>query len=327
MQYKRKDEHLKLALRQQERTNDFDMIRLKHHSVPELNVNEINLTTTIFGQEFSYPFYINAMTGGTKKAAKVNHKLAEIALHYNIPFFLGSQSIALKNETLQEQYYALRKKYPTLFLVANVNPNMTVVEAKMAIKMIDANALAIHVNSVQELAMAEGDRDFTAWLKNIEAIIKSVKVPVIVKEVGYGMTRETVLKLKAIGVKYFDISGAGGTDFTAIESARQKKKDSVLSEFKLSTVESLLDLENIDDITLHASGGIRNSVDIVKALALNAKAVGLARYFLKLTKYNERKIKDTIDVLIEDLKKVMCLVNIKNIGDLDKSIIYISKLK
>lgn len=326
MQGKRKNEHLMFALKQRHFQNDFDLIRLSHESVPSLNTDDINLKTNILGQEFSYPFYINAMTGGTKKATKVNEKLAKIALKYNIPFFIGSQSIALKDSSLERNYIDLRNKYPEVFFVANVNPNVTLVEAKRAIGMIKANALAIHVNSVQELAMAEGDRDFSKWLINIESVVSNIKIPVIVKEVGYGMTKDTVLKLKSVGVKYIDISGSGGTDFTEIEYRRQKKKDSIFSNFKISTVESLLDNSEVNGVVLHASGGVRSSLDIIKALALNAKAVGLAHYFLKLTKYPDYIMYKEINTLIEELKKIMSLINAQNIEDINDSMIYISKL-
>jgi isopentenyl-diphosphate delta-isomerase len=198
--------------------------------------------------------------------------------------------------------------------------------AKDAISMLKANALAIHVNSIQELVMAEGDRDFSKWLTNIEAIVKGVDVPVIVKEVGYGMHLQTIEALINIGVKYIDLSGKGGTNFTHIESARKGEKDSPFKDFGLSAVESLLIAPQQADVTYFASGGVRNGVDIVKALALNAQAVGMARYFLDLSDLPLEVIKEKLDSLIDDIKKTLVLLNVKTPQEVNRNHIFISPL-
>ncbi len=322
MHARRKDEHIKYALKQRHVSNDFDLLQLKHLSIPRFDLADVNLETNILGQKFALPFYINAMTGGTRKTTKLNYKLAALAKHYNIPFFLGSQSIMLKNPALQSEYAALRAAYPDLFIVANVNANATVEQAKTAVRIIKANALAIHVNSVQELTMAEGDRAFKQWLPNIKKIVNALKIPVIVKEVGNGMYRETIIALAESGVTYIDISGAGGTDFTKIELARNRRKSSPLTHFKLSTVNALIDAQNVPNVIIHASGGIRNSLDIVKALSLNAAACGLARYFLALAKLNFKNATKQVDELIVNLKKTMVLVGAQTINELNDTIIY-----
>lgn len=322
----RKDDHIKLAKKQELLDNDFSKIRLIHHSVPSLSINDIDLKTMYLGHTFDYPFYINAMTGGNNDGNIINLKLAKIASLYNIPFFVGSQSLAFKESGVKEQYITLREAFPHIFIVANVNPNFSLKMAKDAISMLKANALAIHVNSIQELVMAEGDRDFSKWLTNIEAIVKGVDVPVIVKEVGYGMHLQTIEALINIGVKYIDLSGKGGTNFTHIESARKGEKDSPFKDFGLSAVESLLIAPQQADVTYFASGGVRNGVDIVKALALNAQAVGMARYFLDLSDLPLEVIKEKLDSLIDDIKKTLVLLNVKTPQEVNRNHIFISPL-
>ena len=326
MSKKRKDDHIKFARKQKELENDFTKVRLIHHSVPSISVDDINLETSYFNRSFSYPFYINAMTGGNDEGNNINYRLATIASKYNIPFFVGSQSLAFKEKGVKEQYIALRKAFPHLFIVSNINPNFTLMMAKEAIDMLGANALAIHVNSIQEIVMKEGDRDFSKWLINIETIVKGVNVPVIIKEVGYGMHKVTLDALHKIGVKYIDISGTGGTNFTIIESERNKVKDSAFKDFGISTVESLMLAEDLKDVTIFASGGVRNGVNVVKSLCLGAKAVGMARFFLDIAYLEENEGYHKIDTLIDEIKKTMVLLNVKTPSELTTKFIFKSPL-
>lgn len=326
MSKQRKDEHIKYAKSQVITENDFSKIRLIHHSIPSVNFSDINLETTYLGHTFSYPFYINAMTGGNKKGNALNYKLAKLASLYNIPFFVGSQSLAFKEKGVKEQYIALRKAFPHLFIVANINPNFTLAMAKEAVNMLNANALAIHVNSIQELVMIEGDRDFSKWLTNIKTIVEGVNVPVIVKEVGYGMHLVTIEKLISIGVKNIDLSGTGGTNFTKIETDRKKENDSPFIDFGLSAVESLLIAPPTEGVTYFASGGIHSGVNIVKALALGAKAVGMARYFLDLSDLEMAEAQEKLDELILDIKKTLVLLNAKEVTEVNISHVFKSPL-
>lgn len=213
---KRKDEHIKFANEEEVGTNDFDKIILEHNSLPNLNYQEINLESDFLGFKSNYPFYINAMTGGSQKALEINKKLALIAKHFNIPIVLGSQSAAFKDPKLIETYKIVRDNYETGIIVANVSANATLEQAIKAVEMVNANALSIHINVVQELVMDEGDRDFSKWQSNIKTIVDNLTVPVIVKEVGFGMSKEVIERLKSLGVKYIDVSGKGGTNFARI---------------------------------------------------------------------------------------------------------------
>lgn len=299
---KRKDQHLKYAKKLRTKNNDFDLIKLEHNSLPNLKFSDINLESNFLGFKVPYPFYINAMTGGSLKSYYINEKLAKLANHFNIPIVLGSQSAGLKNEKLVDTYQIVRKINPQGIVVANVSANASLEDAKRAIEMVNANALSIHINVIQELVMNEGDRDFSKWEKNIQTIVSKVNVPVIVKEVGFGMSKKTIEKLKSLGVKYLDVSGSGGTNFAKIERLRNKDSDLTFENISISTVQSLKNASNID-VCVHASGGIRNALDIYKAIKLGAKNVGLSKFFLELTKMKFEDAVIEIEKLISNLKK------------------------
>lgn len=319
MSVTRKDDHIKYAKSLGHTPNEFSRVRLIHHSIPTLSINDVSLNTTLFNKTFAAPFYINAMTGGNKAGNAINEKLAALANYFNIPFFVGSQSLMYKDAKVRDEYIKLRQAFPDLFIVANVNPNATLSMAKDAVNVLKANALAIHVNSIQELTMAEGDRDFSKWDANIKSIIEGLDVPVIIKEVGYGMHDVTLTKLQALGATYIDISGSGGTNFTTIEMMRSGQTSNVLSEFGRSTVDSLQSAVNNYNFTVFASGGIKSASDIIKALALGARACGMARYFLDLSELSIAQAINNVESLISDLKKIMLLLNVKTLNELNKS--------
>lgn len=313
----RKDAHVKHALEQIIRKNDFDRVGLTHQSLPSFDLEDVNLSTTYLNHQFDYPIYINAMTGGSEKTKEINRKLASLAKRFNLAMSVGSQHVALDDPIYESSFSIIRETYPNGFFIGNVNGNASVEDAKRAIKMIDANALGIHINPAQELTMDEGDRQFKHWIHNIEAIVKGVNIPVIVKEVGNGLSKKTVQKLMEIGVKHVDLSGKGGTNFIDIENNRsERKRYDYLNHWGISTVDSLLQNQaHMEDIEVVASGGIRNPLDVIKALALGANAVGMSRYFLD--RAHEKNDQELI-MFLEDLKKIMVLVDCVDIKSLKK---------
>ena len=315
MRSKRKDEHVDLALKQEVYENDFDKVHLIHQSFPSYDLDDIVLNTHFLNHDFNLPIYINAMTGGSLKTLEINKKLALLAQKHGLAMAVGSQHVALDDAQYEASFKIVRETYPEGFLIGNVNANATVQQAKRAIEMIGANALGIHINPAQELTMDEGDRHFKHWMKNIEAIVKAVDVPVIVKEVGNGFSKETVQKLISLGVKHVDVSGRGGTNFIWIENARsEEKRYDYLENWGLSTVASLIDnKDHQNNVEILASGGVQNPLDVVKCLVLGAKAVGMSGMFLKAV-MNDRE-KD-IDAFIEDLKKIMILVDVNEVSKL-----------
>jgi isopentenyl-diphosphate delta-isomerase len=313
----RKDDHVRLALQQPFQTNDFDHVRLKHDSLSTTSLTTIQLSTQFLNQTIPYPFYINAMTGGSDNTKLINERLAQLAAHFTIPMATGSMSAALKDPTLASSFTIARETYPQGFLLANLGGGQPVEKAWKAVDLIKANALQIHLNVIQELVMPEGDKDFTSWALHLENIVKAMKVPVLVKEVGFGMSKKTLLKLKRVGVRYVDVAGQGGTNFAVIENDRRENKLPLLNTMGLSTVESLLEAKKVDGLTIYASGGVRQGLDIVKALVLGAKAVGLSGYFLKLvTQHSHEEAIQQVEQLILEIRMAMVVVGAPTIASL-----------
>ncbi|WP_461214323.1 type 2 isopentenyl-diphosphate Delta-isomerase [Lacticaseibacillus sp. GG6-2] len=276
LQSHRKDEHLFLAEKfyKAQAAAGFDQVRLLHDPLPEMTVAEVDVRPQILG--WQWPFYINAMTGGSKQTGAYNARLGRLAHALHLPIASGSQSVALREPALVDTFLPLRRENPDGFVLANLGGGATWQQAQDAISMLDANALEIHLNAVQEAVMPEGDRDFR-WLDHIQDIVAHVDVPVIVKEVGAGMTREAIAQLVAVGVAYIDVGGRGGTNFAQIENARTQAPELLadLQGFGQSTVESLLEAQG-SSATILATGGVRTVWDMLKALRLGASAVGVS---------------------------------------------------
>lgn len=328
----RKDEHLKLAISFHDETkkSDFDLIDFVHNSLPNTNVDNIDISTSIATFTQSHPFYINGMTGGTELTKNFNQKLAILARETNTIMGVGSLSVALRHKEIEDTFKIVRKENKNGIIFANIGADKSLEEAKKAVHLIDANGIQIHINPAQEIIMPEGERDFTKWIENIENIISNVGVPVIVKEVGFGMSRETIKLLKSIGTKTIDISGKGGTNFGKIENSR-RKKDSLafLEEYGFSTAESLLEAQEfVSNTEIISSGGIRNTYDIVKSLALGAKSTSMAGKFIMLV--NDIDIENAIDIVNNwkyQIKSIMALIGANNINELqEKDILIRGKL-
>ena len=316
MSKSRKDDHIKLARMQDIKSNRFDDMILEGTDLPNLSMADIDLSTTFLGNKIPYPIYINAMTGGSDEAYRINEFLAKIANHFNIPMVTGSQSIMFKDPKAVASFEVIRKHHDGI-LVGNVNPNMTLKQAKEAVTGIQADALSIHLNVIQELVMTEGDRDFRHWSHNIAQINQSLNVPVIVKQVGLGLSNKTIKELKKIGIKYIDVAGSGGTSFIEIESKRSGKNYSYLNDFSIDTLDVLLNLQSETSIVYYASGGIRNPLDVIKSLVLGAKACGLSKWFLDLTYLSMQEALTEVESFIEDLKKIMIILGARSLKDLN----------
>lgn len=317
----RKDEHVELAHRFYKEVNisDFDNIKFIYNSLPQMNLETVDIKTKVAGLEMEYPFFINAMTGGSESTKAINEKLAIVSKATGIAMASGSLSAALKDNEVRDSFEIIRKINDDGIIFANIGAEYSVEEANLAIEILDADAIQIHLNVIQELIMPEGDRDFTNWLRNIEDIINGVDVPVIVKEVGFGMSRETIKRLYDIGATTIDISGSGGTNFATIENYRREKGEySYIEGLGQSTVVSLFEAQGfINDVDIISSGGIRNPLDIVKSLALGAKAVGLSAFFLNAVL--ENGVENTIQIINswkEEIKVIMTILGCKNISGL-----------
>lgn len=319
----RKNEHVEIAMAQGDATiSDFDEIRFVHHSIPSVDVDDIDLTSQLKDFTLDQPLYINAMTGGSEWTKQINEKLAVIARETGIAMAVGSTHAALRNSKMASSFSIVRDTNPDGIIFSNVGADVPVDKAVESVKLLDAQALQVHVNAPQELVMPEGNRAFSTWMKNLAQIVSRVDVPVIVKEVGFGMSKETIKSLNEIGVRYVDVSGRGGTNFVDIENERRTYKDmDYLGLWGQTAVESLLESASYQqDMDILASGGVRTPLDAVKCLALGASAVGMSRPFLnQVENYGITETLNYTEQFTDHMKKIMTMLDVKTIKDLKQT--------
>lgn len=324
----RKWDHIRFALENgQQRFSAFDDIQFIHQSLPNINVSDVRLDHTIGELSLSSPFFINAMTGGGgEKTFGVNQQLAIVANAAGLAMAVGSQMSALKDKSERYTYEIVRKENPKGVLIANLGSEATPDEAKIAVEMIEANALQIHLNVIQELAMPEGDREFAGALTRIEKIVKSVNVPVIVKEVGFGMCKETVGALCSVGVSAVDVGGFGGTNFAQIENKRSDRSLAFFNQWGIPTAISLFEATHVSgQVSVIGSGGVSSSFDAAKGLAIGAKAIGFAGHFLRiLIEEGIDSLHEEINALHKELITIMTALGAKTIQELQKAPLMVS---
>jgi len=315
----RKDEHLSLAEKFYTPTADsqFDQLRFIHQGLPEMAVSDVDFTTQLGPLTLPVPLMIEAMTGGSPRTGKVNAALGRIAAATGMPVASGSQSIALKDDEAIATFTPLRENNPDGVVFANIGAGHTVAQAQTVVDMLAANALELHINTAQELVMPEGDRSFH-WLDGIGETVAALDVPVIVKEVGFGMARETLEQLADVGVTYVDLGGRGGTNFAQIENFRRPDKElTYLAGWGQSTVESLLEARSISQQQVIATGGVRHPLDAAKALALGASVVGSAGQVLhSLLRTDEDATVTMLQGWQTGLKRIMTLLGTRNLAEL-----------
>ncbi len=332
----RKDDHIRISLKEQVQARHirtgFEEVHFVHRALPEINRSQIHLATKFFGHSFSAPLLVGAMTGGTQKATKINSSIALAIEELGLGMGVGSQRAALENSTLESTYRIIRKKAPTAFLVANVGaPQLVqgygVKEALNASKMIEANALAIHLNPLQETIQPEGEVNFNGVLQKIAELSDSLEIPVIVKETGAGISREVAKNLEAAGVKGIDVSGAGGTSWAAVEYYRAKTSNDVFRQhlgknfwdWGLPTAISLVEVVQSTKLAVIASGGLRNGIHVAKSLALGASLTSMSTPILGPATKSASEVKKTLYYYIEELRNTMFLVGAKSILELKKT--------
>lgn len=310
----RKEEHLKLAQMffNKEKYNSFDEMHLLRPALPESKVDQSVLATEMFEKNVSAPFFINAMTGGSTQSLRINQILGKIAQKENIALALGSASILTKEKDQLESFYTARNENPDGIIIVNVNPETPISTIKEVINELKADALQIHLNTVQEIAMPEGDRNFY-WLDQIKKIQDQVSIPIIIKEVGFGLDQDSIHLLKKNGISYFDIAGSGGTNFAQIENARNSNDVSYLEDIGLPTVISAL-MAQKEHVNFIVSGGVRNPLDILKGLVLGGQFVGISNVFLQ--ELNQHGIEGLHHLIINWKKELAALIAIYGKHDL-----------
>lgn len=329
LQSNRKKEHVALSERYYNKNfpSPFDDLRFVPHALPQTKVAAVNLHTQFAGIKLDVPFYINAMTGGSEWTGQLNEKLAIVARETGLAMATGSASIALKEAEAIDSFKVVRRVNPNGIVFVNLGAGHSVENAQKAIDLLQADALQIHLNAPQEIVMPEGDRDFSHWADNIQAINHKIALPLIVKEVGFGMSRETVALLKTLGVKNIDISGFGGTNFSQIENFRRTDFSYAdLENWGLSTPASLLETQKfVGDLNIIASGGIRRPLDVAKSLALGAQATAFSSFILHSV------ITDGVDKTIamvegfkQELAGIFALLGAHSVSDLHQADIVVT---
>ncbi len=307
-------------------TTGFEDIFFVHKALPEINLDEINLSTKVFNHKFSAPIIIEAMTGGTERAFKINAALAQAVEELDLGMGVGSQRAALENSRLERTFTIARKKAPNSFLVGNIGgPQIRgeydLKKVKRAIEMIEADALAIHLNPLQEAVQPEGETNYAGILGKIKEITSALDIPVIVKETGAGIAAEEAKKLKEAGVSGIDIAGAGGTSWAAVEYHRAKQRGDLLRQevgkdlwdWGIPTVVSLVEVVQSVDLSVIASGGVRSGNDIAKALALGADLAGFASPVLGAALKSSEEVKRKLNLVMHQLRILMFLVGADSI--------------
>ncbi|KUP07790.1 isopentenyl pyrophosphate isomerase [Bacillus coahuilensis m2-6] len=322
----RKKDHIEHALNiGQSGLTGFSDISFVHQSLPNTSLDDINIHTKIGELFISSPIYINAMTGGGgEHTLQINRNLTEVAKHAGIPIAVGSQMAAIKDAEEKKTFEIVRKYNPNGIVFGNLGSEATVDQAKAAVDMIEADALQIHLNVLQELTMPEGDRSFVGALHRIENIVQSIDVPVIVKETGYGISKETAELLRGTGISAIDVGGFGGTNFSSIENARRNRSLPFFENWGIPTAASIVEAAQ-QSIPVLSSGGIRDSESILKSLVLGAKAVGLSGFFLKiLMDDGQTALLEEISCMLDELKMMMCALGANQVQELQQVPIVIS---
>ncbi|MEL9939793.1 MAG: type 2 isopentenyl-diphosphate Delta-isomerase [Ignisphaera sp.] len=325
----RKKEHIEIALSPESQgplTTLFEDVVLVHNAIPDVSYDEIDVSINFLGHKLNAPLIISGMTGGTEKAFEINRRLAELAEEFRIAIGVGSQRAMIENPSLLYTYKVVRDIAKSVPVIANIGfaqlKKIGIDQIEGMVSAIEANALAIHLNPAQELVQVEGDKDFRGVLDILKELASKLSVPLIIKEVGNGLSKEVAEKLYSIGIKIFDVAGAGGTNWVKIELLRGLKSGADMTRFGevftawgIPTAASICEVRSVaEDITVIGSGGIRSGLDIAKAISLGADLAAAAQPFLKSVAMGRGR--EYVNTILRQLKTAMALVNSKNIEEL-----------
>jgi len=320
----RKLEHLLLCahcdVQYNSKKTGFEDIELIHRALPEVNKEKIDLSTELLGKELKSPIIISAMTGGHPSALPINRELAKAVDKMGIGMGVGSQRAAIENPELISTYDVARKEAPSSLLIGNIGAPQ-IEYAPQAVEMIDADALAVHLNPLQESIQPEGDIDATGFLDSIGEIVKTVEVPVVAKETGAGISYEDAVLLEKKGVNAIDVAGSGGTSWSAVETYRADDTymGDLYWDWGIPTAISTVEVTQSVNIPVISSGGIRSGLDAAKAIALGADSVGIALPVLKEAYVGYKEVMKVIEKFQESLKAAMFLVGASNLDELKSS--------
>ncbi len=315
----RKADHIRICLEEDvqfhHKTTGLERYRFEHCCLPELNRADIDLSRQFLGKSLGAPILISSMTGGTPQAQTINFRLAEIAQAYRLAMGVGSQRVAIEKPDVAATF-AVRAKAPDALLFANIgaiqlNYGYGVTECQRMVDLLEADALILHINPLQECIQPNGDTNFKGLLRKIAALCKAISVPVIAKEVGNGISLKMVQKLRDAGVSAIDVAGAGGTSWAKVESERSpnmmlRQLGQTFGDWGIPTAECVSAINHFDPkIPLIASGGLRNGLDAAKAIALGADLAGFAYPFLKAASESPAALDQLLQLLLAELTTVL----------------------
>jgi isopentenyl-diphosphate delta-isomerase len=336
----RKIEHVNIALDRDvsapQRANWND-ITLVHQALPEVDLERIDLSTSFLGHRLRYPIFMSSLTGGHPDVTNINRNLARAAERYGLALGVGSQRAAILNPALADSYSVVRENAPNAFLIANIGaPQLisqtghhpfTSEQVRQAIQMIGANALAVHMNSLQEAAQSEGDHNAFGAAEALKRLTQELELPVIAKETGAGVSREQAFLLRSCGVVAIDVGGAGGSSMPALEAARSQARGDeqamntglLFKDWGIATPIAIVEARTAQ-LPLIATGGVRNGLDAARALALGASVAGIGLPFLKAASQSYECVCEMIESTIKQLKVAMQLsgaTNLRQMSEVD----------
>lgn len=332
---KRKTEHLKFcssdAVAFKSKTSGFERYDFMHNAATEVDISRLEISTHFFSAKISAPFLISCMTGGTAESDNINLRFASVAKEMNIPLGIGSQRYALNSNKYKKIFSEIRKNAGDVPILSNIGAAQICSEKKIftfqkIVDDIEAAALVVHLNPLQELLQQNGEPNFVGLKKNLSRLSKKIAVPIIVKEVGSGISQRTANELLECGVKGIDVAGAGGTSWAGVELLRNNSSDFTFWDWGLPAsycIRTIKKVKNDFDFLLIGSGGITNGVEMTKAIALGADIGASARTILHfLLNGGEENVVQKLNAWFDVLKKIMFLTGSKNLKSLQKEKIF-----
>lgn len=329
----RKADHIKINLEKDVRsalTTGLENYHFIHEALPELDLQRVDPGLSLFGKQLAAPILISSMTGGTEEAGEINQRLAEAAQEVRVAMGVGSQRAALEHPEQTPTFSITRKVAPDILLFANLgavqlNYSYGIDECRKAVDMIEADALILHLNPLQEAVQDAGDTNFSGLAKKIEEVCRKIEVPVIAKEVGWGISERTAKILADCGVSAIDVAGAGGTSWSQVEMHRAPEEftrqlAATFIGWGIPTAESILNVRKIvPDMTIFASGGIKDGLDIAKCVALGATLGGMAGQFLKAAAISTEDTAVMIQLVKKQIEVAMFAAGVGNFEMLKKT--------
>jgi isopentenyl-diphosphate delta-isomerase len=330
---RRKIEHIQINLEEDVQSrgisSGLERYRLVHMALPELDLNEVDAGTTFLGRRLRAPILVSCMTGGVERAREINQRLARAAQAHGCAMGVGSQRAAIEDSALAP-LFRVRDVAPDILLLANLgaaqlNYGYGVDHCQRAVSMIEADAIALHLNPLQEALQPEGNVNFSGLLSKIEQVCRALEVPVIVKEVGWGISTRVARQLAEAGVTAIDVAGAGGTSWSEVEhhrapTALRRRVSGTFVGWGIPTAESLLMArQGAPGLPLIASGGLRNGIDAAKAIALGASLAGFASPLLRAAAESEEAVRELMSGLIEELRISMFCCGVRDLTGLKQA--------